>query len=343
MNKAIETTENKAVTEEVDQEQESWRRSIPAQVFLNYFLGMYQHIQQSQHTHLDQLPFFRQFRIELSTEEEEAAGKRLLNSWSTEYALRATAELGDDDYLRYALHWTFPQAYYSILAGLQAFLCTLGVNSSHERLVSRETGRLVLKGAYPDAVGYYASGSYPHFSINKLPFGHYKPGLHPPEDSAEAQAQIGQFLRTTRKLKAQAVRQNLQADPQTAVRSHRTGKVLEKWSRKHWQTITWRLGYTSYFDLLSRLRISTSNKEIERFVEADIDFKAFHQALLGILEYLNGLHETYVAKAMGVHQYEKLLQSLPAHLKEGFAAKRFEDKIKPLLKGTSPDQLHTAA
>jgi hypothetical protein len=204
-------------------------------------------------------------------------------------------------------------------------------------------GRLVVRNAYPRAIGYYAAGAYQDFSIHRLPLAGYKTSLHIPEKEIEAQAQIGQFLRTTRKLQALAIRNQVQANSQTALRSPKTGKILNKWKPSHWQQITWRIGYTTLFDLLSRLRISSTNKEIDRFVEAEIDFKLFHESLLEIVSYLNGIHESYVAKAMGLDKYRQMVASLPPHLQEGFVAARLRDKIEPLFSSGQNYQLQAAA
>jgi hypothetical protein len=321
-----------------EQHDEAWRRSIPAQVFLNYFFALSYHIRENEDAMggLQHLPFFRAQQAELTDDDRATAEKYLLNSWSTEYALRATAELGDEDYLRNALHWTFPQAYHAVTAGLQAFLHTVGVRTNNPSLIRREVGRLVVRNAYPRPVSFYAAGSYGDFSIHRLPLAGYKAGLHIAGKAIEAQAQIGQFLRTTRKQKAVAVRQQVQTNPNTALRSQKTGKLLEKWTAQHWQQITWRLGYTTIFDLLGRLRISQTSREIERYVEADIDFRLFHQSLLDIVSYLNGVHETYVAKAIGLERYRELVAQLPKHLQNGFVAERLRTRIEPSLTGEQP-------
>ncbi len=331
------------LTEEITKQDEVWRKSIPAQVFLNYFFAINYHIQHSNDISLHNLTFFREHQAELNTKDLEAVGKLLVTSWSTEYALRATAELGNEDYLRHALHWTFPQAYYTIFAGLQAFLYTLNIKTSHAELIRREVGRLVVRNAYPRAVGYYAAGSYNDFSMHRLPLAGHKPSLHIPEKEIDAQAQIGQFLRTTRKLQAQTIRNQVQNNSQSALRSPKTGKILDKWNKTHWQQITWRMGYTTLFDLLSRLRISASNKEIDRFVEADIDFKLFHESLLEIVSYLNGLHEGYVAKAIGLEKYQELVAGLPAHLQNSFVQYRLSEKVAPLFGSSHTYQLSKAA
>ncbi|WP_246008848.1 hypothetical protein [Hymenobacter metallilatus] len=334
----METTIIPLITDEQKQAEETWRKSIPAQVFLNYFFAINYHIEQADDATggLQHLPFFRAHQAELTETDVQAITKLLHASWSTEYALRATAELGDEEYLRNALHWTFPQAYHTIMAGLQAFLYTAGVRSNNASLVRREVGRLVVRNAYPRPVSFYAAGAYGDFSIHRLPLAGYKAGLHIAGKEIDAQAQIGQFLRTTRKIKAQATRQQVQANPNTAVRSQKTGKVLDKWTAAHWQQITWRLGYTTIFDLLGRLRISQTSREIERFVEADIDFQLFHQSLLNIVRYLNGVHETYVAKAMGLERYQQLVAELPKHLQNSFVQERLRTRIEPVLRDDTP-------
>jgi hypothetical protein len=328
---------------EVDEQQqkladENWRKSIPAQVFLNYFFAINYHIQENDDLlgGLQNLPFFRTHQAELSDGDVAAITKLLHTCWSTEYALRATAELGDENFLRNALHWTFPQAYHTVLSGLQAFLYTTGVHSSNSQLIRREVGRLVVKNAYPRPVSFYAAGSYGDFSIHRLPLAGYKAGLHIASKEIDAQAQIGQMLRTTRKMKAQWTRNQVQANPNTAIRSQKTGRPLDKWTAAHWQQITWRLGYTTIFDLMGRLRISESSREIERYVEADIDFRLFHSSLLNIVSYLNGIHESYVAKALGLERYRQLVAELPAHLQGTFVQERLRTRIEPLLSPPSP-------
>lgn len=328
--------------EEQKQLDKEWHKSIPAQVFLNYFFAINYHLNHYEGMGLQQLAYFREVPAELSAEDLEDVKRLLLNSWSTEYALRATAELGDESYIRNALHWTFPQAYYAVFASLQAFLHTRGIKSNNEALVMREAGRLVVKNAYPQAMSFYASGHYDDFRINRLPLAHYKPGLQIANKELEAQSQIGQFLKTTRRMKAKAVRQQIQNNAATAIRSSRTGEVLQKFGPQHWHQLTWRMGYTTLFDLLARLRISNSHREIERFVQAEIDFKLFHQSLLEIVSYLNGIHECYVAQAMSLQHYEEFVQQLPAYLTGSFVEDRLQQKVRPLLQD-GEQRLRTAA
>jgi hypothetical protein len=312
--------------------EEAWKKSIPAQVFLNHYFGMHYHIQQSGEAYaLHHVPHFLEHNPVVTESVKEEIKKLLLNSWSTEYALRTTAELGDEQYLRAALHWTFPQAYYSILFGLRAFLATLGVTGNNSELIRREVSRLVVRGFYPQPLSYYASGHYDTFTVHRLPLASYKPSLQLAAETIEAQAQIGQFLRTTRRLRAKGIRQQVQSNPKTALRT-KNGDILEKFSSSHWQQLTWRIGYTTYYDLLGRLRISANHREIERFVEAEIDFRLFHQCLLELVSYINFVHESYIAKAIGLEAYQEMMDEMPAYVGKGFVKERLDSKIEPLLR-----------
>ncbi len=311
--------------------EEAWRQSIPAQVFLNHYFAIDYHIRHSLEAYsLYNLPHFRDHHPTMTPEEVETTKKLLINCWSSEYALRSTGSLGDSQYLRHALHWTFPQAYYSILFGLRGFLMTHSVTGSNEELIRREVSKLVVKGFYPQPIAFYAAGHYDDYVLYNLPFSvPTHKGLSLPNHEAEAQTQIGQFLKTTRTQKAKSVRRYVQSNPQLALRS-KSGEILEKFNAEHWQQLTWRVGYTTFFDLLMRLKISANYREIERFTEADINFKLFHKTLLSIVSYINFIHESYIAKAMGLQVYQQWIQQLPPHLL--FVQNRFEDQITDIFR-----------
>lgn len=314
------------LVQEHTEDQEQWRKSIPAQVFLNHFFGLYFHIKHHAEAYrLQSLPYLQQFKVDLSAQQQENIRRHLLNSWHTEYTLRTTAQIGDSTYMKHALHWTFPQAYYSVQEMLRAMLMLHGVNSRWPSLVDAESGKLVVKGAYPRAMSFYAVG-HPHQPrLYRLPYGKYQPGLLQAETEQEAQRQIGQFLRTTHRQRALQVRTQVQNNPLTALKSQKTGRILKRFEARHWQQLSWRIGYTTIFSLLSRLRISANHREIERFVEADIDMKLFHESLLGIVSYLNFVHEAYVAKAVGIETFQQWIQELPDYLQVSFLKARSDE------------------
>ena len=316
---------------------DSWRKSIPAQVFLNHFFAMDYHIQhQNDLFDLTKFPLFRQFYGRVTDENRKALEKLLLNSWSAEYALRITPVVNDEQYLQSSLHWTFPQAYYSALFSARAFLAVQGVNVSNEELIRKRIGNMVVRGYYPASVGYYALGPINNYRIQRLPMSRRfsvaaKTDLLLPSREGSVQAELAQFLKTTRDQRVRTLRNAIQNNPKTALRSPKTGEVLQKFSVEQYKQLAKQIGYTTYFDMLSRLRISSTNREIERFVDSEIDVKLFHQSLVNIVAHVNAVHEAYIAKALGVQAYRQLVAKLPSYLQESFVRERMNTIIAPML------------
>lgn len=317
---------------------ESWRKSIPAQVFLNHFFAMDYHIQhQNDLEDLTRFPIFHDFKGGVSEEGRKVLEKLLLNSWSAEYALRITPVVNDRDagseqYLQSSLHWTFPQAYYSVLFSARAFLAIQGISVSNEELIRKRIGNMVVRGYYPASIGYYALGPINSYSIRRLPMATRsgKSDLGLPSRAGAAQAELGQFLKTTRDQRVKALRNAIQNNPKTALRSQRTGEVLQKFGAEQYKLLAKQIGYTTYFDMLSRLRISSTNREIERFVDSEIDVRLFHQSLVNIVSHVNAVHEAYIAKALGLEGFRQLVAKLPAYLQEGFLRERIQTIIEPM-------------
>jgi hypothetical protein len=324
---------------------ETWRKSIPAQVFLNHFFAMDYHIRHHNDLFdLAKFPIYQQFGG-LRAAENKALEKLLLNSWSAEYALRITPVLNDqsfgaEQYLQSSLHWTFPQAYYSVLFSARAFLAAQGINVSNEELIRKRIGNMVVRGYYPASVGYYALGPLNSYRIQRLPMakrfaeaGNSRDLTLPSRHSA-AQVELAQFLKTTRDQRIKALRNVVQKNPKTALRSARTGEVLQKFGPDQYKHLAKQIGYTTYFDMLSRLRISSttgSPREIERFVDSEIDMRLFHQSLVDIVAHVNSIHEAYVAKALGPDAYRQLVSKLPTYLQESFVRDRHQTVVEPML------------
>ncbi|MBO0935598.1 hypothetical protein J2I47_03460 [Fibrella sp. HMF5335] len=334
-NVSMTTMPMQAPVQPVQQADETWRKSIPAQVFLNHFFAMDYHIQhQNDLFDLAKFPIFRQFGG-LGAADNKALEKLLLNSWSAEYALRITPVVNDEQYLQSSLHWTFPQAYYSCLFSARAFLAVQGINVSNEELIRKRIGNMVVRGHYPASVGYYALGPINSYRIQRLPMAKRIADsgrdLMLPSRHTSAQIEVAQFLKTTRDQRIKALRNAVQKNPKTALRSARTGEILQKFGPEQYKQLAKQIGYTTYFDMLSRLRISSTNREIERFVDSEVDVRLFHQSLVNIVSHVNSVHEAYVAKALGIEAYRQLIAKLPTYLQESFVRERLNTVIEPML------------
>jgi hypothetical protein len=295
------------------QSDEAFRRAIPAQVFLNHFVAFNHHLQ----TTSVALPTrLGKFRARLRPETEPLVKRLLSNAWSTEYALHNPPPSADDPYVHNTLYWRFPQAFYSPFFSLRAFLALHGLTGGDEITLRRFAGRLVARGYYPAALSFYADGEYNQPSLHGLPYGRHQPdSLNTPAATRDAQAQLGQALRATRKLQFTQLREQTQANPGTALRHAKTGAILTRFGAADWRKLEPLLGPTTFYDLLARLRISDNFREVERYVEAEIDFELFHRSLVHLVETINGVHEAYVAQAMGERAYREFLDSLRPYLR----------------------------
>lgn len=333
---------------------DSWRKrvaaqSIPAQVFLNHFFAMDYHIQHQQDLFdVAKFPIFQQFYGTVTDASYKSLEKLLLNSWSAEYALRITPVVNDEQYLQSSLHWTFPQAYYSALFSARAFLAIQGINVSNEELIRKRIGNMVVRGYYPASIGYYALGPINNYRIQRLPMAKKftvaaKNDLMLPSREGAVQIELAQFLKTTRDQRVKMLRNTIQNNPNTALRSPKTGEILQKFSVEQYKLLAKQIGYTTYFDMLSRLRISSTNREIERFVDSEIDVKLFHQSLVNIVAHVNSVHEVYIAKALGINTYRQLVAKLPSYLQESFVRERMNTIIIPMLETEEGSELKMAA
>ena len=313
------------------QADENFRRAIPAQVFLNHFFALSLHLKNGQSHEATPLPRLLKFRPRLRPDTEATVKRLLGNAWSTEYALRNAICQPDDPFASSTLYWTFPQAFYSVFFSLRAFVYLHGLTVGDDEGTLRSfTGRLVTTGYYPAALSFYADGDYNQPSLHGLPYGRHTPErLATPNAERDAQAQLGQFLRATRRLQFTQLRESNQANPGSALRNDRTGAILTRFGAGDWRKLTPLLGPTTFYDLLTRLRISDKYREVERYVEADIDFALFHQSLVQIVGTLNGIHEAYVARALGADAYREYLNALRPYLRQA-ATERFDERILPM-------------
>jgi hypothetical protein len=313
---------------------EKQAKSIPSKVFFNHFFAiMYCISCDDDRYNLKKIKYYNELKIKNEDFDVNSIKKLLWNSWSTEYAYRIGEKIDNKEYYKFSLHWNFPQAYYSVYLSMSAFHETQGIaNEQHEKSI-KLFGNSVKDKHYPNAIGFYSSGLKNEFEYNGLytfkGFPKDNSVLSKIECLEDAEIQLATFLKTTRTKNADDKRKRL--EKQNDKRFHNAKNEFSKAFRKnHWDLIYKTIPITSVFNLLYRLRIKANYRDIKSFINADIDFKSFHTSLGELIYYLNFVHEAYVAKAVGIDEYEKILMNFPGHLNESTAIKRFEECIKPL-------------
>ncbi|WP_052731135.1 hypothetical protein [Spirosoma radiotolerans] len=209
----------------------------------------------------------------------------LLNCWSAEYALRITPVVNDEQYLQSSLHWTFPQAYYSVLFSSRAFLAAMGNNISNENNIGRAVGNLIATEYYPHSLSFYAYGQ------NRITV------------TRTSNHGLVRIMRITR-----------QRELKKNMCSPHNGPI----------------GRTTFFNLMSRLRISSTDRDIEKMVNLDeFNVREFHADLMDIVAHINSVHECYVAQVLGIDMYRELMDKLPSYLRESFVSERLNTVVVP--------------
>jgi hypothetical protein len=311
-----------------DDDKLAFNKTVKATVFYNHFKAIRQHIESfKDRNDLRLVNFYNDLRRTSDNAESGKSFNYLLNSWSTEKTLLFPIHVDASEYLRYSLQWSFPQAYYSVYLNMAAFRETRGSQSNNHQSGIRAFGTSINHGHYPEAISFRAVGLYKNFrfhGLSEFP-GHFK-GFNSSEEVSnlsDAQTQIASFLNSTRKGGAKENLEKLKKRNDEGFQSE-NGEFLKRLSKKHWDKIYKTIPATSLMNLLYRLRIIANYHNVEAFVNADLDFKAFHENLIFIVDYLNFVHEAYFVKVVGNSRYKKLIGGIPKDLISDTAIRRYE-------------------
>jgi hypothetical protein len=230
----------------------------------------------------------------------------LRNGWSTEMLLRHNEAAFPSRGRAFALHWAFPQAYYSAFAIATAFFKARGSNEASHAAVIRRVGEDMKAKKYPKTMSFLALGGLPeilYLNIAKHPaactlaFSRHDP------DTVDTQ--IAQFLCSTRS-------QDLRSYKPKMKLKTKAGKPKKSFTREDWDRVSERLGPTSILSLLYRNRIRANYGEIDTYLSEDLDTDAVFHALVHIVHCLNLVHEAHLCSVVGPEVYEQLSSTAKA-------------------------------
>lgn len=296
----------------LDNLKEKQEKSKPAQVFLNHFSAICFHIENGDlEGSLLVLKHFQEMKEGACKCDHETIRKALYNCWSTEYALRLTANQDNDDFLGVAIQWALPQAYYSVYQSLNAFIRTSGAITSTHTSAIKKFAELMKSGKYPDCLSFYCDGDYKQLNFSNLPLKGSKSSLARIKSNEDAQTQIGMLLKGTREELAEQLKTERQKSAKPILT--KDGKVLRAFSNKQWAEIIKPNQVTTLYDFLYRLRLKANYKDIESLICAEINFVEFHDCIHKIVGYINLVHEAYIAKSIGASAYNELVTNFPKH------------------------------
>jgi hypothetical protein len=184
-------------------------------------------------------------------------------------------------------------------------------NDNHEKSI-KLFGNSIKDGHYPKAISFYANGVHNEFKYSgltlKKDFDKGFNGLKRIKTLEDCERQIGAFLKSTRIENAKNKRKRGEKEHSKREDFQNSkGDLVKSFGKKHWDIIYKTIPETTLLNILYRLRLKANYKDIETFMNADIDFKQFHTCLGDIISYLNFVHEAYLHKAIGDIEYKKIV------------------------------------
>ena len=248
--------------------------------------------------------------------------KWLKNSWNTENVLIQNKSIIENTGQSFAMQWAFPQAYYSTFGSLLAHFKALGYTQESHKAVLRNFSTLVEQNKFPRSISFYCTGGKKNIEfVNITKPNDLESFEFDTENIRTIDNQICQFLNATREIKLNEKAPDLKF-------TNRNGQKRKKLSPAMWQQVSNAIGNTTIMDLLYRKRIKANYQDIETFSTPKFKGIQVLSNLSEIVNILNFINESYIAKAIGIDNYEKILNSYLKSVNNEIVKLRFETTKK---------------
>jgi hypothetical protein len=248
--------------------------------------------------------------------------KWLKNSWNTENVLIQNKSIIENTGQSFAMQWAFPQAYYSTFGSLLAHFKALGYTQESHKAVLRNFSTLVEQNKFPRSISFYCTGGKKNIEfVNITKPNDFESFEFDTENIRTIDNQICQFLKATREIKLNEKAPDLKF-------TNRNGQKRKKLSPAMWQQVSNAIGNTTIMDLLYRKRIKANYQDIETFSSPKFKGIQVLSNLSEIVNILNFINESYIAKAIGIDNYEKILNSYLKSVNNEIVKLRFETTKK---------------
>jgi hypothetical protein len=244
--------------------------------------------------------------------------KWLKNSWNTENVLIQNKSIIENTGQSFAMQWAFPQAYYSTFGSLLAHFKALGYTQESHSSVLKNFSSLVEQNKFPESICFYCTGGKKNISYVNI----VKPTDVSSMDFDTGNIKtidnhICQFLKATREIKLDEKAPDLKF-------KNGKGQRRKKLSPSMWQQVSNALGHTTIMDLLYRKRIKANYQDIDTFSTKQFKGIEVLTNLSTVVNRLNLINETYIAKAVGLDNYELMLNRHLKNVNNDVVRTRFE-------------------
>jgi len=227
--------------------------------------------------------------------------KWLKNSWNTENVMNQNKSIIDNTGQSFAMQWAFPQAYYSVFGSILAHFRALGYPQESHTSVIKHFAKLIEEKKFPESISLYCTGPKNNYSFENINKPNDLTSIEfDSNDINTIDNHICQFLKATREIKL------IEKAPDLKFKNKK-GQKRKKLSPLMWQEVSDSIGHTTIIDLLYRKRIKANYQDIDTF--SSVHFKGIEVlSNLGIIvNGINLINEVYIAKAIGIGQYQEML------------------------------------
>jgi uncharacterized protein (UPF0332 family) len=247
------------------------------------------------------LTFFKNKIVKSKKINLEEVEKWLKNSWNTENVMNQNKSIIDNTGQSFAMQWAFPQAYYSVFGSILAHFKALGYPQENHTSVIKHFAKLIEEEKFPESISFYCTGPKNNYSFENINKPNDLTSIEfDSNDINTIDNHICQFLKATREIKL------IEKAPDLKFKNKK-GQKRKKLSPLMWQEVSDSIGHTTIIDLLYRKRIKANYQDIDTF--SSIHFKGIEiLSNLGIIvNRINLINEVYIAKAIGIGQYQEML------------------------------------
>ncbi|WP_346855407.1 hypothetical protein [uncultured Draconibacterium sp.] len=234
----------------------------------------------------------------------------LKSSWNTECVLMQNTGIIIDSKQSFCMQWAFPQAYYAVYGSIMAMFKALGFTENSHTAVLKKYASMMVQNKLPESISMCCDGikeSYEFHNINK-PKYHTNSLELDLWDNVTIDNQICRFLGSTRDKRLDDKKEDFKRKFRT-----KKGAYRVRFEKEHWQEVSDALGSTTIVDFLYRKRIKGNYEDIETYSSEHFDGLSVLGNLLKVVNRINLVNETYIAKAIG---YKNLKTIANSHLEK---------------------------
>lgn len=245
----------------------------------------------------------------------------LVNAWSTEFLVNSLDDDFGNETLAYAVHWLFPQLYYSIYAHRtalsivnggkeathQAALNAFGSDAMHDRLPKAFCVCVIGTKDKPEAIGVVCDKTFETQKRLRR------------DDQDSVVSYIVTALRTTRNIDLDRLRKDRAGDFLTAKKQQK-----KNLSSDDWKIISKKAAPTSILSYLYRKRVKANYHNVDVFHSDAIDASQMFRDVKTICTSFALCNEAIICRKIGYKVFSELVATAPPKL-SGFIKRRLID------------------